>query len=432
MLRLTAVVVARHREDWPAVYAAAHELTRHLDHAVPGLIPTSAQLRAIALEATGAARMWASEFEAAEPVLKASLVAAEHHHLDLAAAAALGSRSLLLAVRGDLSEAVEQAEAALRLADASGGGQSGAEVALGHVVLGLVGWLRGASDDARRRLAAAAACAPGRAAGLMLAGVRARLLLSQGDATSARDVLAEARTGVGDWRPPALPRDWLAIVEAELRLAAGHPVTALGVLSEALHNHGNPLLGQASLTAARAYLASASPARAASLAASVHRSGRNAGPWLRAEAWLVEALAADRLGHEGAVSIALSEALSAAATVDIVEPFVAAGPPLAALLDRHREVWAAQGPFARRLQAVLPIAGAAASIEGQIMEPITEREAAVLRYLPTLLTMNDIARELSVSPNTVKSHLRSIYRKLTVGTRRDAVHRARNLGLLRQ
>jgi LuxR family maltose regulon positive regulatory protein len=431
LLDLTAVLIARRLEDWPAVYAAARELTRHLDDAVPGVVPTSAQLRVIALEATGTARLWASEFEAAEPALKASLVAAEHHGLDTVAAAALGSLCLLLAMRGDLSEAAKQAEAALR-AVAAGGRAQCAEVALGHVVLGLVGWLRGASGEAHDHLVAATACAPGRAARLILAGVRARLSLSEGDATTARDVLGDARAGAGDWRAPALPRDWLAIVDAELRLAAGHPVTALGVLSEALHNHGNPLLGQASVTAARAYLASASPARAASLAASVHRPGTRAGPWSRAEAWLVEALAADRLGHDGAISIALSEALSAAATLDIVEPFVGAGAPLFALLDRHREVWTSRGRFARRLDAIVSAAGAAAPAEGRIMEPITEREAAVLRYLPTLLTMNDIARELSVSPNTVKSHLRSVYRKLGVGTRRDAVHRARKLALLGQ
>ena len=65
-----------------------------------------------------------------------------------------------------------------------------------------------------------------------------------------------------------------------------------------------------------------------------------------------------------------------------------------------------------------------------LTEPITARETVVLRYLPTLLTLNDIARELSVSPNTVKSHLRHIYGKLAVSSRRDAVRQARRLGLL--
>jgi LuxR family maltose regulon positive regulatory protein len=44
--------------------------------------------------------------------------------------------------------------------------------------------------------------------------------------------------------------------------------------------------------------------------------------------------------------------------------------------------------------------------------------------------LQDIANELSVSPNTVKSHLRHIYRKLAVGSRRDAVRQARRFGLL--
>jgi LuxR family maltose regulon positive regulatory protein len=65
-----------------------------------------------------------------------------------------------------------------------------------------------------------------------------------------------------------------------------------------------------------------------------------------------------------------------------------------------------------------------------LVEPVTSRERVVLRYLPTLLTLTDIARELSVSPNTVKTHLRHLYRKLAVGNRRDAVRAARRLGLL--
>jgi len=54
----------------------------------------------------------------------------------------------------------------------------------------------------------------------------------------------------------------------------------------------------------------------------------------------------------------------------------------------------------------------------------------VLSYLPTMLTTAEIAAELYVSVNTVKTHLKSIYRKLDVARRRDAVHRARALHLL--
>ena len=57
-------------------------------------------------------------------------------------------------------------------------------------------------------------------------------------------------------------------------------------------------------------------------------------------------------------------------------------------------------------------------------------ELRVLRYLPTNLSRSEIAGELSVSLNTVGTHLRSIYAKLQVGDRSSAVRRARELGLL--
>jgi len=55
----------------------------------------------------------------------------------------------------------------------------------------------------------------------------------------------------------------------------------------------------------------------------------------------------------------------------------------------------------------------------------------VLRYLPSMLTFVEIGSELYISVNTTKSHVRSIYRKLGVVGRRDAVRRARQLHLLR-
>jgi LuxR family transcriptional regulator, maltose regulon positive regulatory protein len=61
---------------------------------------------------------------------------------------------------------------------------------------------------------------------------------------------------------------------------------------------------------------------------------------------------------------------------------------------------------------------------------LSEREAEVLQYLPTMLTAGEIAAELGVSVNTVKAHLRSIYRKLDAARRREAVLRAHEFGLL--
>ena len=54
----------------------------------------------------------------------------------------------------------------------------------------------------------------------------------------------------------------------------------------------------------------------------------------------------------------------------------------------------------------------------------------MLRYLPTMLTNSEIGDDLHVTTNTVKAHVKSVYRKLDVMSRTQAVHRARDLGLL--
>jgi DNA-binding CsgD family transcriptional regulator len=63
-------------------------------------------------------------------------------------------------------------------------------------------------------------------------------------------------------------------------------------------------------------------------------------------------------------------------------------------------------------------------------EPLSQSEIRVLRYLPTNLSAREIARELSVSVNTVRTHMRHMFAKLGAHRRTEAVARARSLGLL--
>jgi LuxR family maltose regulon positive regulatory protein len=80
-----------------------------------------------------------------------------------------------------------------------------------------------------------------------------------------------------------------------------------------------------------------------------------------------------------------------------------------------------------------PPAGAPAAARpagSRLVEPLSERELSVLRYLPSRLSNREIGAELFVSLNTVKSHLKTIYRKLDVERREEAVRRARQLGLI--
>ncbi len=65
-----------------------------------------------------------------------------------------------------------------------------------------------------------------------------------------------------------------------------------------------------------------------------------------------------------------------------------------------------------------------------LADSLTEREVAVLRLLRGTLSLREIGQELYVSPNTIKTHARAIYRKLGVSTRHDAVEHARESGIL--
>jgi LuxR family maltose regulon positive regulatory protein len=80
---------------------------------------------------------------------------------------------------------------------------------------------------------------------------------------------------------------------------------------------------------------------------------------------------------------------------------------------------------ARRMPAAPPTGPAA-----DLVEPLSEREVEVLRYLASRLTNAEIAAELFISVNTLKSHVKAVYRKLGVSTRAEAVGVARRIGLL--
>ena len=323
---------------------------------------------------------------------------------------AYGDLALLEAARGHIQEATELAGRALH---------TGRGLGLARAATGFIHWLKG--ESARARESVADADHPQPATELLAYSlVLARVHLSTGDLSRAREALAAP--GPGSAAAPAPLRSLHLITWAELRLAEDRPAEALRLLTKAVHE-GGAHAGRAYAVIARAHLRAGSPARALRAVENLHRLGAAAGPWAQIEAWLAEALIADLLGREGTVAVALAEALSAAGG-HIVQPFADAGPAVAALFARHPHLTAAHRPLADTLR--LPVEPLALPLP----EHITEREATVLRYLPTLLTVIDIAQELSLSVNTIKTHVRGIYRKLNVRTRRDAVRRARELGLL--
>jgi LuxR family maltose regulon positive regulatory protein len=152
--------------------------------------------------------------------------------------------------------------------------------------------------------------------------------------------------------------------------------------------------------------------------------------WLIA-AFLLEASARDALGERETSGRALERGLDLAELDGLLFPFLLH--PVPELLERHAWQRTAHPTLIRKIISVLggraPAAPAAGPPE-QLPEPLSQAEARVLRFLPTSLSVPEIARELYVSVNTIRTHMRHLYDKLGAHRRLEAVNRARALGLL--
>jgi LuxR family maltose regulon positive regulatory protein len=145
------------------------------------------------------------------------------------------------------------------------------------------------------------------------------------------------------------------------------------------------------------------------------------------EALLYDAVAHEQLGDTREAEASLERALELAEPEGILLPFGLV--PVRELLERHRGHRTAHATLLSRILDLL--AGCSPGEEAPpLLDPLSDAELRVVRYLPGNLRGPEIAAELCVSPNTIRTHLRHIYAKLGVHTRREAVAHARRLGLL--
>jgi LuxR family maltose regulon positive regulatory protein len=146
--------------------------------------------------------------------------------------------------------------------------------------------------------------------------------------------------------------------------------------------------------------------------------------------YVLEALAQDRLGDQAAAETALERSLELAEPDGVILPFLLS--PVLGLLERHAPHRTAHASLIAEIRSLRAAAEPVPRppSPGPPAEPLSGSEIRVLRYLPTNLTAPEIARELSVSPNTVRTHVKNLYAKLGTNRRAGAVERARALGLL--
>jgi LuxR family maltose regulon positive regulatory protein len=267
----------------------------------------------------------------------------------------------------------------------------------------------------------------------------ARIRQAEGDLDGALDLLNEAeRLYVGDFFPNVRP---VPALRARVRVAQGELGEALGWAREqglSVDDDLSYLREFEHITLARVLLPRYQDERAER---SVHEATRLLEGLLRAaeegertgsviEILVLQALARQARGDVPAALASLRRVLTLAEPEGYVRIFADEGPPMASLLRAAAKQGIARN-YVRRLLAAVNRTGDGTPVSQGLIEPLSERELDVLRLLGTDLGGPEIARELVVSLNTVRTHTKNIYAKLGVNNRRAAVRRARELDLSR-
>jgi len=423
---VVSLVAARLEADVEALERAVESL------AAPEALVMSAreneQRRALVLCARGALALLRADLERAEGDLEAALDISRRLKLSDCEIDAAASLALVNAVRGRLKRASKLANTPLALARPSRRRATGSP----HRVPGLTA-LALCSFEWDDLAAGERYLADAREAAAPFGNRLARLVTTIASAWSigrrSHDAVQQARldlAGIGiDGSEPPLLAIALRVLRARLELEEGN----LEAAEETLSGEGGELLvGQA-----RIHLARGRVEEAARLLEPVATGeARVAFGRVRIEGAVLSALAAARQGDAEGARTRIEQALELAEPDGVRGPFLDAAPGVTELLRT-----AVRGGTAHRWLA----AALLASLDGrtsrsgdvvprELLEPLSEKERVVLRYLPTMMSNQEIAGELFVSVNTVKTHLKSIYRKLGAPHRREAVRRARELRLI--
>jgi len=282
--------------------------------------------------------------------------------------------------------------------------------------------------------------------------VLAQVKQAQGDPAGAHEAIQKARqlairfdaTEMDDVRVAAY-QALLWIDQGNLEAAArwaeerGLEVgTGADGLVEAVGRVRQPFLDEFEYIAlARLYLAQGRYDQALELLAPLLQKVEDAG-WVR---FVIEILVLQSLAHQAKGDVepalaALERALALAEPGGFVRIFVREGEPVARLLRQSASRGVAPAYVSKLLAALGALEHGDRAVTPPpaqpqpLVEPLSERELDVLRLLTTHLSSSEIAAELFIATSTVRSHIKSIYSKLNVHSRTEAVEQAGELGLL--
>jgi LuxR family transcriptional regulator, maltose regulon positive regulatory protein len=439
LLGIVRLLLARQRMNLPAASEEAQRL--RVVAGAPDSAPfgLSEELRALALVNLGITEYWGGRLAEAEPHLAQGVDLARRIGRPYLEFLGLAHRTSIASVRSSpYAVAEERARQTIELAQRHGWtDEPAAGIAYISLAAGLI-WrrrLEEAADWVRRAERTLRAEAEPVTA-IAVRYVRALLELARGH---DQEVLATFAAAERLSRLLDAP-DWPLMRTRALRL---HALVRLGATERAeqdIAETGEP--GQASgeirMALAALRIAQDDP-HAATVALAPVLSGAAPVPptvWL-AHAYVLEAIARDALGDPVAAGEAMRRALALAGPDRALTAFLF-HPPTRELFDRYAPDRGEQAALAAEIRGLLPTEPEPGTPEGRPgpadsprpVDPLSRSEIRVLRYLPTNLPAPEIARELSVSVTTVRTHIRHLFAKLGVHRRTEAVARARALGLL--
>ena len=410
----------------PTPTGAATDSTRHDLSAATDLDALSAEPRLEALTrlSRGTALLERDDRAGARAELEAALDLGRRHGFDYLSMQCLVLLGVIACTSGDVRTMLARSTEALTTATRHGWPGStwsaAATTMIAHAAL-----LRADPSEAQRLAADGLAARPA----LLTPPLRFALQAIHGAATfdhghraNGLAELQQARSEFGDLHIGAEQAASAAVLEFRAALRLGHTTaarTVYGWLAERTHDNAELLLMRAwaesaagrhehARTALRPILAGTTPALL---------------PHTLVDAWLLETTLAMAADERPAARRALQSALALAEPLDALRPFVQAGPSVRELLVHQLGSFGTTETFAQR-------ALAAGTTDDNPHTTLSERELTVLGLLPSMLSLDEIATDLTVSVNTIKSHVRSIYTKLGVSSRRTAVLSAHESGLL--
>jgi LuxR family maltose regulon positive regulatory protein len=418
--------VARLRGDLAVAVETGRELSRG-GELEPGVV--DAGLRSLALVNLGIAELWTGELDDAKGHLERARGAAAEAGHDWVVLIAISHLAVLAGTRYDYPRAANHAREAIALATRRGW-QRTWPAGAAYLALGVAQFLWDRGGEAAETVELARQALAGtqeRPLRAVLALLRSGVLGDSGDTEGALAVIDAGSEELGDY--PLLPAisEHFAIREAMLRAQLGDREQAARLVGGG--SERGPVTLSNAVVIAQFQLADGDgeSARATLAPWADDRSATPEG----VQARVVEALARDAASDPGGAGVALELALDLAEPAGLRWALTQFGRPLQPLLSRQlRQGTAHRALVGELLESLDGSDGRSRPSAPLVVEPLSPREQAVLRYLPTMMSNQEIASELFVSVNTVKTHLKAIYRKLDVADRREAVRRARKLELL--